>query len=81
MSGKQMAAQGWECESEPGEWQAAGFGQAVLLYLASKEKREREREGEKERERKSLTVGKRVVKQKQMDRKNGRERKGMKDRQ
>lgn len=40
-----------------------------------------EREREKERERKSLTVGKRVVKQKQMDRKNGRERKGMKDRQ
>lgn len=77
MSGKQMAAQGWECESEPGEWRAAGFGQAVLLYLASKEKRERE----KKRERKSLTVGKRVVKQKQMDRKNGRERKGMKDRQ
>lgn len=72
-----MAAQGWECESEPGEWQAAGFGQAVQLYLASKERRERK----KERERKSLTVGKRVVKQKQMDRKNGRERKGMKDRQ
>lgn len=43
-----MAAQEWGCESEPGEWQAAGFGQAVLLYLASKERREREREGEKE---------------------------------
>lgn len=40
-----------------------------------------ERKRKKERERESLTVGKHVVKQKQMDRKNGRERKGMKDRQ